>query len=52
MAAPKAVEDYRGGKEEALKFLVGQVMRETKGRARPETVLECFARKIGCQSVI
>jgi aspartyl-tRNA(Asn)/glutamyl-tRNA(Gln) amidotransferase subunit B len=30
---PKAVADYRGGKQEAAKFLVGKVMRETRGRA-------------------
>ena len=30
---PKAVADYRSGKQEAVKFLVGQVMRETRGRA-------------------
>ena len=34
----KAVEDYRGGKEEAIKFLVGQVMRATRGRANPALV--------------
>ncbi len=35
---PKAVADYRGGKEGALQFLVGQVMRETRGRANPQMV--------------
>ena len=34
-ANPQAVEDYRGGKENAIKFLVGQVMRATRGRADP-----------------
>ena len=34
-ANPKPVADYRGGKESAIKFLVGQVMRETRGRADP-----------------
>jgi aspartyl-tRNA(Asn)/glutamyl-tRNA(Gln) amidotransferase subunit B len=29
----QAVEDYKKGREQALQFLVGQVMRETKGRA-------------------
>jgi aspartyl-tRNA(Asn)/glutamyl-tRNA(Gln) amidotransferase subunit B len=29
----KAVEDYKAGKEASLNFLIGQVMRETKGRA-------------------
>ena len=32
----KAVEDYKKGKESALQFLMGQVMKETKGRADPE----------------
>jgi len=35
---PKPVEDYKKGKEAALQFLVGQVMKETKGRANPEIV--------------
>ncbi len=43
----KAVEDYRRGKEEALKFLVGQVMRETKGRARPDIVNALLREKLG-----
>ncbi|HEU4759765.1 MAG TPA: Asp-tRNA(Asn)/Glu-tRNA(Gln) amidotransferase subunit GatB [Dehalococcoidia bacterium] len=43
---PKAVEDYRRGKEEAIKFLVGQVMRETKGRARPDVVHELLREKL------
>ncbi|MDD3857244.1 MAG: Asp-tRNA(Asn)/Glu-tRNA(Gln) amidotransferase GatCAB subunit B, partial [Methanoculleus sp.] len=34
-ANPQAVEDYRAGKKGALNFLVGQVMRETRGRADP-----------------
>ena len=45
-AAPKAVEDYKRGKESALQFLLGQVMRETKGRARPEIVLESLREKL------
>lgn len=35
---PKAIEDYRKGKENALQFLVGQVMAQTRGRAKPDTV--------------
>lgn len=34
-ANPHAVEDYRAGKKGALNFLVGQVMKETRGRADP-----------------
>uniref|UniRef100_A0A7C3YPA5 Aspartyl/glutamyl-tRNA(Asn/Gln) amidotransferase subunit B n=1 Tax=Geoglobus ahangari TaxID=113653 RepID=A0A7C3YPA5_9EURY len=32
---PKAVEDYRSGKKQAANFLVGYVMKKTKGRADP-----------------
>ncbi|MBI1884844.1 MAG: Asp-tRNA(Asn)/Glu-tRNA(Gln) amidotransferase subunit GatB [Chloroflexi bacterium] len=46
-ANPKAVEDYRGGKQEAIKFLVGQVMRETRGRSDPNTARELLERKLG-----
>ncbi|MBT4277702.1 Asp-tRNA(Asn)/Glu-tRNA(Gln) amidotransferase subunit GatB [Candidatus Falkowbacteria bacterium] len=35
---PKAVEEYKGGKLNAIQFLVGQVMKETKGKAQPQTV--------------
>ncbi|KKQ04238.1 MAG: Aspartyl/glutamyl-tRNA(Asn/Gln) amidotransferase subunit B [Parcubacteria group bacterium GW2011_GWB1_36_5] len=34
-ANPKVVADYRGGKEQALMSLVGQIMKETKGSANP-----------------
>ena len=35
---PKAVEDYRAGKMASAQFLVGQVMKRTKGRAKPDMV--------------
>lgn len=35
-ANPQAVADYRGGKKAAIGFLVGQVMRATRGQASPE----------------
>ncbi len=35
---PKSVEDYRGGKEKALGFLVGQTMKAMKGKADPASV--------------
>ncbi len=37
-ANPKSVEDYRAGKEKALGALVGQMMKETKGKANPQMV--------------
>ncbi|MBN1862447.1 MAG: Asp-tRNA(Asn)/Glu-tRNA(Gln) amidotransferase GatCAB subunit B, partial [Dehalococcoidales bacterium] len=42
----KAVADYEAGKTEALKFLVGQVMRATKGRANPGLVSELLKGKL------
>ena len=35
---PQAVQDFLGGKETAIKFLVGQVMKETRGRANPAII--------------
>jgi aspartyl-tRNA(Asn)/glutamyl-tRNA(Gln) amidotransferase subunit B len=43
---PKAVEDYRSGKAEAAKFLIGQVMKETRGRANPGIVNELLQKKL------
>ncbi len=42
----KAADDYRGGKEEALEFLVGQVMRETRGRANAKMVNQLLKEKL------
>ena len=35
---PKPVEDYLKGKETAMRYLVGQVMKVTKGKANPQLV--------------
>ena len=35
---PQSVADYRGGKEKALGFLVGQTMKQMKGKANPGAV--------------
>lgn len=37
-ANPASVEDYRAGKEKAIGFLVGQVMKQSKGKANPGLV--------------
>ena len=42
----KAVADYNAGKETALKFLVGQVMRLTRGRANPQVVNELLKERL------
>jgi aspartyl-tRNA(Asn)/glutamyl-tRNA(Gln) amidotransferase subunit B len=43
---PQQVDDYRGGKEGLLGFFVGQVMRETEGRANPKLVNELLREKL------
>jgi aspartyl-tRNA(Asn)/glutamyl-tRNA(Gln) amidotransferase subunit B len=45
-ANPKAVEDYRAGKEASAKFLVGQVMKITKGKANPNVVAELITQQL------
>jgi len=45
-ANPKAVEDFRGGKEKALGAMVGYVMRATKGQANPQLVNELLRKKL------
>ena len=46
-ANPQSVADYRGGREKAFGFLVGQVMRELKGRANPQTVNSTLKELLG-----
>ncbi len=41
---PKAVEDYKKGKQNALQFLAGQVMVVTRGRAKPDIVQELLKK--------
>jgi aspartyl-tRNA(Asn)/glutamyl-tRNA(Gln) amidotransferase subunit B len=41
---PKAVEDYRGGNEKSLHFLIGQLMRKTRGAAKPDVARKVFEK--------
>lgn len=43
---PQSVEDYKAGKEKAIGFLVGQVMRETKGKANPALVNKLLMERL------
>jgi len=43
---PKSVEDFNQGKENALNYLVGQVMRYTKGRAKPNFIFEAIKQRV------
>jgi len=44
---PKEVESYRGGKAGLLSFFVGQVMKETRGKANPRVVQEVLKDRLG-----
>jgi aspartyl-tRNA(Asn)/glutamyl-tRNA(Gln) amidotransferase subunit B len=43
---PKQVEQFKGGKATVINFLVGQVMRSTRGQANVTAVTEIFKRKL------
>lgn len=43
----QAVIDYRGGKQQSLGFLIGQVMKATKGRANPDLVRKSLLEYLG-----
>jgi len=43
---PKLVNDYRKGKEKLFGFFVGEVMKETKGKANPKLVNELLKEKL------
>ncbi|BBH24693.1 aspartyl/glutamyl-tRNA(Asn/Gln) amidotransferase subunit B [Paenibacillus baekrokdamisoli] len=43
---PQSVEDFKAGKEKAVGFLVGQVMKETKGKANPALVNKLLLERL------
>ena len=49
-ANPQAVADYRAGRKQALAFLVGQVMKETRGRANPAMVNRFLVERLAHMS--
>ena len=42
----QSVNDYKAGKDKALKYLMGQIMKETKGQANPEVVNRMLIDKL------
>jgi aspartyl-tRNA(Asn)/glutamyl-tRNA(Gln) amidotransferase subunit B len=46
---PRAVADYRAGKEAALGFLVGQMMKASRGRANPALASRLLEHALGAQ---
>ena len=45
-ANPQSIADYKAGKDRALGFLVGQAMKETKGKANPKMLNEMFLAEL------
>lgn len=45
-ANPKSVEDYKSGKQQAAGFLMGQVMKASKGQANPKMAKELIETKL------
>ena len=43
---PQSVSDYKAGKDKALGFLVGQAMKQTKGKANPKMLNEMFIEEL------
>ena len=49
-ANPKVVDDFRAGKDKALSFLVGQVMKATRGQAAPAAVNRLLLERLGTEA--
>ena len=43
---PQSVADFKAGKDRALGFLVGQAMKETKGKANPQMLNKMFIEEL------
>ena len=43
---PGPAQDYRDGKQKAIGFLVGQVMKATRGKANPQMVNQLLQQKL------
>jgi aspartyl-tRNA(Asn)/glutamyl-tRNA(Gln) amidotransferase subunit B len=43
---PQSIEDFKAGKQKAIGFLVGQIMKATKGQANPQLVNKILVEEI------
>ena len=43
---PESVADYKNGHDRAIKFLMGQVMKETKGKANPKLAMDILTEEL------
>lgn len=49
VANPQSVADFKAGKKKAVGFLMGQIMKETKGKANPQVVNGILTKKLSEQ---
>ncbi|MBR3708587.1 MAG: Asp-tRNA(Asn)/Glu-tRNA(Gln) amidotransferase GatCAB subunit B, partial [Lentisphaeria bacterium] len=45
-ANPAQVEQYKAGKTAVLQFFVGQLMKQSRGKANPQTAIKLFQEKL------
>ena len=43
---PQSIEDFKNGKDNAIGFLVGQIMKATKGQANPQLVNKILVEEL------
>ena len=43
---PQSVEDFKNGKDRAIGFLVGQIMKQTRGKANPKVVNQLLNKEL------
>ena len=43
---PESVNDYKNGHDRAIKYLMGQVMKETKGKVNPGVAMEILTEEL------
>jgi len=43
---PQSIADYKAGKDRALGFLVGQAMKETRGKGNPQMLNKMFLEEL------
>ena len=43
---PDSVNDYHNGHDRAIKYLMGQVMKETKGKANPKLAMDILTEEL------
>ena len=47
--SPQSVEDFKNGKDRAIGFLVGQIMKQTRGKANPQVVTKLLMKSLNAK---